>query len=165
MAYTHDLKQLIRRVEEARPQRLAKRREGWEFPRLNLAEKEDRLKQFHPSYKEGSLQELSIGPSKGGVVSLWRYARYWNHGVALIPIRAIYQKLLLKRMFWSLGEEGLGAMFDKNPDGSFKVLHLGGTCRKKYTWRPISPVQRSCEPFEMRPGTERGFRFSNFYLL
>src|SRR4030065_387379 len=22
-------------------------------------------------------------------------------------------------------------MFDKNPDGSFKVLHLGGTCRKR----------------------------------
>jgi succinate dehydrogenase/fumarate reductase flavoprotein subunit len=27
--------------------------------------------------------------------------------------------------------EKLGAMFDKNPDGSYKVLHLGGTCRKR----------------------------------
>ncbi len=27
--------------------------------------------------------------------------------------------------------EKLGAMLDKNPDGSFKVFHLGGTCRKR----------------------------------
>ena len=65
MAYTDELKQLIKRVEESRPHRLAKKREGWGFPRLTLAEKEDRLRRFHPSYKEGSLQELKVGPSKG----------------------------------------------------------------------------------------------------
>jgi succinate dehydrogenase/fumarate reductase flavoprotein subunit len=65
MAYTPELKQLIRKVEQTRPQRLAKKREGWEFSRLSLAEKEERLRQFHPSYKEGSLQELKVGPSKG----------------------------------------------------------------------------------------------------
>ena len=65
MAYTDELKQLIRRVEITRPERLAKKKEGWEFPRMSLAEKEDRLRRFHPSYKEGSLQELKIGPSKG----------------------------------------------------------------------------------------------------
>jgi len=64
MAYTYELKQLIRRVEETRSQRLEKKREGWEFPRLSLAEKENRLRMFHPSYKEGSLQELKIGPSR-----------------------------------------------------------------------------------------------------
>jgi succinate dehydrogenase/fumarate reductase flavoprotein subunit len=65
MAYTYELKQFIKRVEETRPQRLAKRREGQEFPKMSLAEKEDRLRKFHPSYKEGSLRELKIGPSKG----------------------------------------------------------------------------------------------------
>jgi succinate dehydrogenase/fumarate reductase flavoprotein subunit len=65
MAYTPELKQLIKRVEETRPLRLVKKREGWEFPRLSLAKKENRLRQFHPSYKEGSLQELKVGPSKG----------------------------------------------------------------------------------------------------
>ncbi len=65
MAYTTEIKQLIRRVEESRPHRLAKKREGREFPRLSLAQKEERLRQFHPSYKEGSLQELKVGPSKG----------------------------------------------------------------------------------------------------
>src|SRR4030042_752870 len=65
MAYTEELKHLIKPVEATRPQRLAKRREGWEFPRMSLAEKENQLRKFHPSYKEGSLQELKIGPSKG----------------------------------------------------------------------------------------------------
>ncbi|MBM4278424.1 MAG: FAD-binding protein [Deltaproteobacteria bacterium] len=65
MAYTSELKQLIRKVEETRSHRLAQKKEGWEFPRLNLAEKEDRLRLFHPSYKEGSLQELTVGPNKG----------------------------------------------------------------------------------------------------
>jgi succinate dehydrogenase/fumarate reductase flavoprotein subunit len=65
MAYTDELKQLIKHVEETRPERIAKKKEGWEFPRMSLAEKEDRLRRFHPSYKEGSLRELKIGPSKG----------------------------------------------------------------------------------------------------
>lgn len=69
MAYTDELKHLIKRVEATRPQRLAKRREGWEFPRMSLAEKENRLRKFHPSYKEGSLRELKIGPSKGYSIS------------------------------------------------------------------------------------------------
>ena len=69
MAYTDELKQLMKRVEATRPQRLAKRREGWEFPRMSLAEKENRLRKFHPSYKEGSLRELKIGPSKGYSIS------------------------------------------------------------------------------------------------
>ncbi|MGD0626797.1 MAG: FAD-binding protein, partial [Thermodesulfobacteriota bacterium] len=65
MSYTHELKQLIQRVEETRPHRLTGRKEGLEFPKMSLAEKENRLRMFHPSYKEGSLQELKIGPSKG----------------------------------------------------------------------------------------------------
>jgi len=32
---------------------------------MSLAEKENRLRNFHPSYKEGSLQKLRVGPSKG----------------------------------------------------------------------------------------------------
>jgi hypothetical protein len=65
VAYTYELKQLTRRVEETRSNRLAKEKEGWEFPRMSLAEKENRLRMFHPSYKEGSLRELQVGPSKG----------------------------------------------------------------------------------------------------
>jgi succinate dehydrogenase/fumarate reductase flavoprotein subunit len=65
MAYTDELKQLIKLVEETRPQRIGKRKEGWEFPLMSLSEKENRLRMFHPSYKEGSLKELRVGPNKG----------------------------------------------------------------------------------------------------
>lgn len=70
MAYTYELKQVIRRVEKTRPQKLVGKKEGWEFPRMSLAEKEERLRKFYPSYKEGSLQALKIGPSKGYAVPL-----------------------------------------------------------------------------------------------
>jgi len=65
VSYTDEMKQLIKRVEETRSHRLAKRMEGWEFKRVTLAEKEERLRKYHPSYKDGALQELKVGPSKG----------------------------------------------------------------------------------------------------
>jgi len=42
MAYTPELKQLIRKVEQTRPLRLAKKGEGWEFPKMSLAENRNR---------------------------------------------------------------------------------------------------------------------------
>lgn len=52
MSYTYELKQLIKRVETAGPGHLAEKK-GWEFPRMNHAGEENRLRMFHPSYKEG----------------------------------------------------------------------------------------------------------------
>ena len=213
MAYTSELKQFIRRVEETRPERLGKKREGWEFGKMSLAEKEDRLRTFHPSYKEGSLQELRIGPSKGygvppeicGMLESWSrvhpdridlskvafetdvlivggggagtsaallaqengakvvIATKLRHGDAntmmaeggiqvadqagkdspyyhyldtiggghFANVPALVYTLVTQAPFTLQWLESLGAMFDKNPDGSFKVLHLGGTCRKR----------------------------------
>lgn len=70
MAYTDELKKLIKLMEATRPERIAKKKEGLEFPRMSLAEKENRLRIFHPSYREGSLKELRVGPSKGYSVPL-----------------------------------------------------------------------------------------------
>ena len=213
MAYTSELKQLIKRVEETRPQRLAKKKEGWEFPRMSLAEKENRLRMFHPSYKEGSLQELKIGPSKGysippeicEILESWSrvnpdkmdlskitydtdvliiggggagtaaallaqengakviIATKLRHGdantmMAEGGIQAVsqpgkdspyyhYLDTMGGGHFANIPElvytlvtcappviqwlEGLGAMFDKNPDGSLKVFHLGGMSRRR----------------------------------
>ena len=213
MGYPDELRQLIKRVEVTRPQRLAKKREGWEFPRMSLAEKENRLRMFHPSYKEGSLQELRVGPSKGysvppeicAILESWSridpdkidfskiayetdvliigggetgtvaallaqengakvtVATKLRHGdantmmaeggiqVASQPCKDSPYYHYLDTMggghFANVPElvytlvtqapsvlqwlERLGAMFDKNPDGSFKVFHLGGTCRKR----------------------------------
>jgi succinate dehydrogenase/fumarate reductase flavoprotein subunit len=213
MAYTEELKQLMKRVEETRPQRLAEKRGGREFPRMSLAEKENRLRMFHPSYKEGSLRELKIGPSKGysvppeiceileswsriepGQIDLSKIAYETDvlviggggagtaaallaqeHGAKVTiatklrhgdantmmaegGIQAVsqpgkdspyyhYLDTIGGGHFANIPElvytlvtrapsviqwlEELGAMFDKNLDGSLKVFHLGGMCRKR----------------------------------
>ncbi len=213
MAYTNQMKQLIKRVEETRPERLARRKEGWEFPRMSLADKEERLRRFHPSYKEGSLQELKIGPSKGYNVpgEICEILESWSrvdpdrvdvtkiffetdvliiggggggtaaallaqeHGarVAIVTklrhgdantmmaeggIQAVSQPgkdspyyhyldtmggghfANIPGLVYTLVTqapsviqwlEGLGAMFDKKPDGSLKIFHLGGMSRRR----------------------------------
>jgi succinate dehydrogenase / fumarate reductase flavoprotein subunit/L-aspartate oxidase len=213
MPYTDELKQLIKRVEQTRPGRIAKKREGWEFPGMSLAEREDRVKRFHPSYKEGSLGELRCGLSKGYSVppEICECLEAWSrvdpdridlsqishetdvliiggggagtaaalvaqeHGAKVIIATKLrhgdantmmaeggiqvasqpgkdspYYHYLdtmggghfanVPRLVGILVAqapsvlqwlEGLGAMFDKNQDGRFKVFHLGGTCRKR----------------------------------
>jgi succinate dehydrogenase/fumarate reductase flavoprotein subunit len=213
MAYTIELKQLIKRVEQTRPNRLAQKKEGWEFPSISLAEKENRLRMFHPSYKEGSLRELRVGPSKGYGVPpeiceiLEAWSRVDPDAIDLSKIAFETDVLIIggggagtaaallaqengakvtittklrhgdantmmaeggiqvadqpgkdspsyhyldtiggghfanvPELVYTLVTqapsvlhwlEDLGAVFDKNLDGSFKVLHLGGTCRKR----------------------------------
>ena len=65
MPYTEELKNLIKAVEKTRPQRLARKKQGEEFPRMSLDEAEAILKKYHPDYKEEGRRELKVGPSKG----------------------------------------------------------------------------------------------------
>jgi len=200
-------------VEETRPQRLARRKEGLEFSKMSLAEKENRLRTFHPSYKEGSLQELKIGTSKGYLIppEICEILEAWSRvdpdwidlfkiafetdiliiggggagtAAALLAQESGAQVIIATKLrhgdantmmaeggiqvadqpgkdspyyhyldtiggghFANVPElvyslviqapavlqwlEGLGAMFDKNQDGSFKVFHPGGTSRKR----------------------------------
>jgi hypothetical protein len=200
-------------VEGTRPRRLEEKRGGREFPGMSLAEKEDRLSQFHPSYKEGSLQELKMGPSKGYTVppEICEILESWSridpdridlgkidhetevliiggggagtagallaqengvkvtiatklrHGdantmMAEGGIQAVSQPGKDSPYYHYLDTMGgghfantpelvytlvtrapsviqwleeLGTMFDKNPDGSLKVFHLGGMSRKR----------------------------------
>jgi len=67
--YTSELKQLIKRVEATRPARIEKKRKGEEFPMFSLREREERLKKYHPDFKEGSRKEIRVGPSKGYSIS------------------------------------------------------------------------------------------------
>ena len=65
MPYTDELKSLTKVVEKTRPQRLARKKQGEEFPRMSLDEAEAILKKYHPDYKEEGRRELKVGPSKG----------------------------------------------------------------------------------------------------
>jgi succinate dehydrogenase / fumarate reductase flavoprotein subunit/L-aspartate oxidase len=65
MPYTEELKQLIKKVDATRMNRLEKKKSGEEFPLLSLKDRQERLEKFHPDYKAGSRQEIRVGPNKG----------------------------------------------------------------------------------------------------
>ena len=69
MAYTSELKELIKKVEATRLARIEKKRRGEEFPVLSLKGREERLRKYHPDFKEGSRKEIRMGPSKGYAIS------------------------------------------------------------------------------------------------
>ena len=69
MPYTSDLKELIKRVEATRSTRVEKKKRGEEFFLLSLKEREERLRKYHPDFKEGSRKEIRVGPNKGYEIS------------------------------------------------------------------------------------------------
>ena len=69
MPYTRELRELIKRVEITRPARVEKKKRGEEIPLLSLKERDERLRKYHPDYKEGARTEIRVGPSKGYAIS------------------------------------------------------------------------------------------------
>ena len=67
MAYTNELRELIKRVEATRPKRLEMARRGENYPALSLQERADVLDKYHPDYKEEGRRALKVGPNKGDV--------------------------------------------------------------------------------------------------
>ena len=56
-------------MEATRSIRVEKKKRGEEIPLLSLKEREERLKKYHPDFKEGSRREIRVGPSKGYAIS------------------------------------------------------------------------------------------------
>jgi len=69
MPYTPELKELIKKVEATRPERIEKKRRGEEFRMLSLKEREERLRKYHPDFVEGARKEIRVGPNKGYAIS------------------------------------------------------------------------------------------------
>jgi succinate dehydrogenase / fumarate reductase flavoprotein subunit/L-aspartate oxidase len=69
MPYTQELKNLIKKVEATRPERVEKKRRGEEFRMLSLKEREERLRKYHPDFVEGARKEIRVGPNKGYAIS------------------------------------------------------------------------------------------------
>lgn len=63
--YPPHLKELIKAVEKTRPERLAKVRQGEQFPQLDAKGREAVLAGYHPDYKEGGRRKVAVGPNKG----------------------------------------------------------------------------------------------------
>jgi succinate dehydrogenase/fumarate reductase flavoprotein subunit len=67
MPYTPEMKELIKRVEATRPERVALARRGENFPALTLEEREVVLNKYHPDYQQEGRRALRVGPNKGEV--------------------------------------------------------------------------------------------------
>ncbi|MBP2028367.1 succinate dehydrogenase / fumarate reductase flavoprotein subunit [Acetoanaerobium pronyense] len=63
--YTAQMKELIKKVEATRSERL-----GVQFERMTPQEKEEVLQENHPDYKEENFRELRLGKNKGDKVPL-----------------------------------------------------------------------------------------------
>ncbi len=68
MGYTPEMKELIKKVEATRPERVARSRRGENFPALSLEERAVVLDKFHPDYQKEGRRALKVGPDKGLVV-------------------------------------------------------------------------------------------------
>lgn len=65
MAYTPEMKELIKKVEATRPERVAMARRNEHYPALSLEERSEVLNKFHPDYQEEGKREVRVGPNKG----------------------------------------------------------------------------------------------------
>ena len=63
--YTAEMRELIKKVESTRPQRI-----GVDFERMTPNEKEDVLRENHPDYKKENFRVLRVGKNKGHKVPL-----------------------------------------------------------------------------------------------
>ncbi|HEY32287.1 MAG TPA: FAD-binding protein [Dehalococcoidia bacterium] len=68
MPYTSELKELIKVVERTRPERVARKKRGEDFPMMSLEERDDILKKYHPDYRQEGRRALKVGPNKGYVI-------------------------------------------------------------------------------------------------
>ncbi|MEW5947910.1 MAG: FAD-binding protein [Thermodesulfobacteriota bacterium] len=69
VGYPPKLKELIRAVEQTRPERLARVRANRHFPRLPREEGEKILKSYHPDYRPGGRRRLKVGANKGEIMA------------------------------------------------------------------------------------------------
>jgi len=67
MGYTPELKELIKRVEATRPERVAMARRNEHYPALTMEEREIVLSKHHPDYQADAKLQVQVGPNKGDV--------------------------------------------------------------------------------------------------
>jgi succinate dehydrogenase / fumarate reductase flavoprotein subunit/L-aspartate oxidase len=65
--YTPELRELIKKVEATRPQRVERARKGEHFPALTMDERKQRLNKYHPDFKSEGRSKVRVGPNKEGV--------------------------------------------------------------------------------------------------
>jgi succinate dehydrogenase/fumarate reductase flavoprotein subunit len=69
MPYTPELQEFIKVVEKTRPERIARKRQGEEFPLMSLEERDAILEKHHPDYQPTGRRALKVGPNRGYIVA------------------------------------------------------------------------------------------------
>lgn len=69
MAYTPELKNLIKIVEKTRPVRVERKKRGEEFAAIPVDKRQEILQNFHPDFIAGTRKKMRVGPSKGYAIS------------------------------------------------------------------------------------------------
>jgi succinate dehydrogenase/fumarate reductase flavoprotein subunit len=69
MPYTPELQEFIKVVEKTRPERIARKRQGEEFPLMSLEERDAILEKHHPDYQPTGRRALKVGPDRGYIVA------------------------------------------------------------------------------------------------
>lgn len=67
MGYTPELKELIKKVEATRPERVERSRRNEHYPALSLEERDVVLNKHHPDYQKEGKREVKVGPNKGEI--------------------------------------------------------------------------------------------------
>lgn len=65
MGYTPELKELIKKIEATRPERVAMARRNEHYPALNLEERKQVLNKYHPDYQKEGKRKVTVGANKG----------------------------------------------------------------------------------------------------
>jgi aspartate oxidase len=64
MPYPDELKKLIERLDKTRPERVARKKAGAEFPYLSLTERTEILR-YHPDFREEGRRAIRVGVNRG----------------------------------------------------------------------------------------------------
>ena len=65
--YTPELKELIKKVEATRPQRVERARKNQHFQALTMEQRKEWLNKYHPDYKSEGRRPVKVGSNKGDV--------------------------------------------------------------------------------------------------
>ncbi len=69
MAYTPELKNLIKTVEKTRAARVERKKREEDFPPIPVVKRQEILQKYHPDFIKGTRRKIKVGPSKGYDIS------------------------------------------------------------------------------------------------
>ncbi|SDL72021.1 FAD-dependent oxidoreductase [Halarsenatibacter silvermanii] len=83
--YTDDMRELIKKVEKTRPERI-----GQEYPRMKPEERDEVLNKYHPDYSDEGFKDIELGVNKGDKAPIELAEELESH--SFVDLEAVKQK-------------------------------------------------------------------------